>query len=104
MQFDYNLIADIPFEEYPIMLTEAEWNRVQKMMGKPRCRHIWVARQARPDGDFVIVHDDSIERRALPRGRYCSKCHRVEFESESPDPQVSPQVWTQKDFMELGFQ
>jgi hypothetical protein len=114
MNMDFSDIAKIPFEEHPIILSEVELSRFEelKTADPSSCNHKWVGRSGRPDGDFLIVHDDFVERRELPRGRYCSACHRVELEgegrygvwNEGSTEDINPKpVWTQKDFIALGF-
>jgi hypothetical protein len=80
---------------YPIIVSIAEWESIFKRY-RPPCEHEWEYRIGRPVGQFKIVHLHHIEECALPSGRICRKCGKID-----PKWEASPNAterWKQKDF------
>jgi hypothetical protein len=88
--------ADIEFDEnHPVVVSEAEWKAIIKR-GVEDCKHEWEHRLGRPASEFIIVHNTSVERKALGAGRVCTKCGRIEFRDRDRHHKFA-RKWSQED-------
>jgi len=86
--------------DHPVIIYEYEWTLIKKRKGYPGCQHNWVYRQARPEGEFIIVHGDREERTSLPVGRMCEDCGLLDLDMTAAEREHVPKdllKWQQMD-------
>lgn len=105
----------VVFDEHePIKLMDFEWQAIlkreagplcvrQRLLRKPIEEHDWVYRQARPVGELKVAHNDPdsawIEEMNFPAGRFCKRCHKVEFIANE---KLAEKPWQQLDLTPDG--